>query len=350
DQRVQLIQEENHILRLPDLLHDGLQALLELTAVLGARDQRAQVELEQALADEDVRHVVVHDLLSKPLDDRRLADAGLADQHGVVFGPSGEDLDDALDLRLASDDGVELAVPGELRQVARELVEDRRLTALLRPGVVLVTQERERLLSDLVEPRAQGFQDLRGNRLPFLHDAEEEMLGPDVVVPELTRFLGRQLQHPLGLRSERNLAECQGLGESGQGPLDFALDGLEAKPQALENRGGDPLAVADQPEQDVLGPYEVVAEPAGFLSGEDDDASRALGESLEHVVSSTPGILAPGNQAMRPLGRSMPGALANSRASLYMAVTAGGNFRPSGRYLAADRPPPPLRIGRVKPR
>src|SRR5262249_61979862 len=130
---------------------------------------------------------------------------------------------------------------------------------------------------------------------------------------------------------ERILAACPVLGESRQGPVDFALDGLEAKPQALENRGGDPLAVADQPEQDVLGPYEVVAEPAGFLSGEDDDASRALGESLEHVVSSTPGILAPGNQAMRPLGRAMPGGLANSRASLYMAGTAGWECRSRAR-------------------
>src|SRR3546814_4955248 len=65
------------------------------------------------------------------------------------------------------------------------------LAPLLRSGVVLVAQERERLLADLVEPRAERLQDLRRDRLPFLHDAHEEMLGPDVVVTELPGLLDR---------------------------------------------------------------------------------------------------------------------------------------------------------------
>ena len=218
DERVQLVDEEDHVLRLPDLLHDGLQALLELAAVLGARDQGAQVELEEPLAHEDVRHVVVDDLLGEPLDDRRLAHARLADQDRVVLRAAGEDLDDPLDLRLAPDHRVELAVPGELGQVARELVQDRGLAPLLRPRVVLVAQERERLLADLVEPRAEGLQDLRGDRLTFLHHAEEEVLGADVVVPELARFLDGQLEHALGLRRERHLAERERLRGIRPGP------------------------------------------------------------------------------------------------------------------------------------
>ena len=38
------------------------------------------------------------DLLREPLDDGGLAHAGLADQHRVVLGAAGQDLDDALDL------------------------------------------------------------------------------------------------------------------------------------------------------------------------------------------------------------------------------------------------------------
>ena len=165
------------------------------------------------------------------------------------------------------------------------------------------------------------------------------MLGADVVVAELARLLDRELQHALGLRRERDLAEREGLGESGQGPLDLALDGLEPKPQALQDRGCDPLPVANQSEQDVLGPHEVVAEPAGLLSGEDDDASRALGESLEHVVSSRPGVLAPGSQAKRPVFWDRNGRARQLPASLYMRREGGAELldHPT-RYLGAGRP------------
>ena len=58
DERVQLVQEEDDVLRLADLLHHRLEPLLELAAILGAGHQGAQVELEQALVHQDVGHVV----------------------------------------------------------------------------------------------------------------------------------------------------------------------------------------------------------------------------------------------------------------------------------------------------
>ena len=72
-------------------------------------------------------HVAVDDHLGEALDDRRLADAGLAQQHGVVLGAAGEDLDHALDFILAADDRVELALPGQVGQVAAEGVQGRSL-------------------------------------------------------------------------------------------------------------------------------------------------------------------------------------------------------------------------------
>src|SRR6185312_5179190 len=65
------------------------------------------------------------------LDDGRLADAGLADQHRVVLGAAREDLHDPLDLGLTTDDGIELALGCELREVAPELVEQLRALPLL---------------------------------------------------------------------------------------------------------------------------------------------------------------------------------------------------------------------------
>ena len=77
----------------------------------------------------DVGHVARHDPLGEPLDDGRLAHAGLADQDRVVLGPSGEHLDDPADLVVPPDDGVELALAGELGQVAAVPLE--RLVLLL---------------------------------------------------------------------------------------------------------------------------------------------------------------------------------------------------------------------------
>ena len=70
-----------------------------------------------------VGHVALRDAEREALDDRGLADAGLADQHGVVLAPAGEDLDGLLDLVRAPDHGIDPAGRRLGGQVAAELVE-----------------------------------------------------------------------------------------------------------------------------------------------------------------------------------------------------------------------------------
>ena len=115
DERVELVDEQDRVVRVPKLLDDLLEALLELAAVLRAGDERADVEGQDALVQERLGHVAGDDPVGEALGDRRLADAGLADQGGVVLRSAGQDLDDPLDLLLATDDGVELACAGEPR-------------------------------------------------------------------------------------------------------------------------------------------------------------------------------------------------------------------------------------------
>ena len=133
DDRVQLVDEDDDLaLRVRDLLEHGLQPLLELAAVLRAGEQAADVERPDALALQRLGHVARDDPLREPLDDRGLADAGLADQDGVVLRAAREHLDDAADLLVAADDRVELPALGGLGQVAPELRE-----RLVRPlGIV----------------------------------------------------------------------------------------------------------------------------------------------------------------------------------------------------------------------
>ena len=101
-----------------DLLEHGLEPVLELAAVLGAGDQRADVERDHAPVAQRVGDVAGDDALGEPLDDRGLADAGLADQHGVVLRAAREHLDHAADLVVAADHRVELALLGGLGEVA----------------------------------------------------------------------------------------------------------------------------------------------------------------------------------------------------------------------------------------
>ena len=123
DEHVHLIDEEDAVAGALQLFDDLLQALFELAAVLGAGDEGADVQSDEAAVEEHLRHFAADDALGEGLDDGGLADAGLADEHGVVLGAAREDLDDALDLLLAADDGVELVGARGRREVDAELVD-----------------------------------------------------------------------------------------------------------------------------------------------------------------------------------------------------------------------------------
>ena len=119
DQRVHLVDEQDdRAFGRGDFLQHGLQPLLELAAVFGARNQRAHVERQQLLVLQAFRHVAIEDAQRQALDDGGLADAGLADQHGIVLGAAGEHLDGAADFLVAADHRIELAVARGLGQVA----------------------------------------------------------------------------------------------------------------------------------------------------------------------------------------------------------------------------------------
>ena len=75
DEVVELVDEQDDVAALGDLLHDLLEALLELAAVLRARDERREVERVDLLALEELGHLVAGDARGEALDDGGLADA-----------------------------------------------------------------------------------------------------------------------------------------------------------------------------------------------------------------------------------------------------------------------------------
>ena len=102
--RVQLVDEGDDLaLGVGDLLEHGLEPLLELAAVLRARDHRTDVERDHALAAQTVGNVALDDAPGEAFDDRGLADAGLTDEHRVVLRAARQHLDDPADLLVAAD-------------------------------------------------------------------------------------------------------------------------------------------------------------------------------------------------------------------------------------------------------
>ena len=118
DHGVQFVDEQNDA-AFGDLhfAEDGFQAVFEFAAVFRAGDQRAEIERDDALVFQAVGHVALHDPQREAFGDGGFADAGLADEDGIVFRAAGEDLDDAADFLIAADDRIELALPGAIDQI-----------------------------------------------------------------------------------------------------------------------------------------------------------------------------------------------------------------------------------------
>ena len=122
--RVQLVDEEDHAaLARRDLAQDRLEALLELAAELRAREQLADIEPDDARVAHRLGAVAVHDADREALRDRRLADARLADQHGIVLRAPREHLHAAADLLVAADDGIDLPLLRLLDEVDAVLLQ-----------------------------------------------------------------------------------------------------------------------------------------------------------------------------------------------------------------------------------
>ena len=67
-----------------------------------------------------------YNTLREAFHDRRLADAGFADEHRVVLAAPRKNRDDAFDLVVATDDRIEFAAAREVGKVARKILQCRR--------------------------------------------------------------------------------------------------------------------------------------------------------------------------------------------------------------------------------
>ena len=257
---VQLVDEQDDLaLGIRDLLEHGLQAVLELAAVLRAGDERAHVKREHALAEEPLGHVAIDDSLCEPLDDGGLAHAGFTDEHGVVLGAARQHLDDTAYLLIPADDRVELARGRGHGEVAPVLL--KRLVLLL--GVRVghtgrATHLLEGVHERLARDAAVEQQLTRANAI--VHQRQQQVLGADVFVLQVLGFLtglphhgaesGAELDGDVGAAHRRAcLHRC--LGSRPQRP--------RVSTRTLHDGLHHAFGLVEQCEQQVLGLHQLVA-------------------------------------------------------------------------------------------
>ena len=121
--RMDLVDEQDRPRVVADFGDHALEALLEITAVLGTGNQGAHVERVDRAVAQYLGHALLDDHACESLGQRGLADAGLADVQRIVLAAAAENLDGALDLEFAADQGVDFPFDGALIEVGRVLLE-----------------------------------------------------------------------------------------------------------------------------------------------------------------------------------------------------------------------------------
>ncbi len=123
-QGVQLVDEGDDLaVGVVDLFEHGLEPLFELTAILRASNQRGEVKRHQLFVFEGVGHVARDNSLGEALHHGGFAHAGFPDKDRVVFGAPGQNLADAPDLGVATDNGIEFSTPRDIGEVDAVLLE-----------------------------------------------------------------------------------------------------------------------------------------------------------------------------------------------------------------------------------
>ena len=139
------------------------------------------------------------------------------------------------------------------------------------------------LVANLVGIGVEVEQDARGDAFVLAHEAEQDVLGADVVVAERERLAQRELENLLRARRERDLTG-RDLVTLADDPRDLGAHLLDRDVERLEHARGEAFLFAQQPEQDVLRADVVVLERASLVLRENDDLAGPFGESFEQKL------------------------------------------------------------------
>ena len=113
--------------------------------------------------------------------------------------------------------------------------------------------------------------------------AEEQVLGADVVVVQLPGFVVGQVDDALGSRGQLHVLTETPVA-SGDLPLDLGSDAIQTHAHPVEYPRRYAVVLAHEAQQQMLGGHEVLAESPGFFLREEDDSARSLSKPLPHFA------------------------------------------------------------------
>ncbi len=121
DNGVDLVDKQNAVAVLFELLQQRLETFLKVTAVLGAGQQRANIQRVDGAVGHHFRHIALHNTPGKAFGNRRFTDARLTHQQRVVFAATAQHLDSSLKLPFATDQRVNAADTSKLIEIGGEV-------------------------------------------------------------------------------------------------------------------------------------------------------------------------------------------------------------------------------------
>ena len=190
DDGVNLVDEGDDLpVRVLDLIEHGLEAFLEFAAVFRPGDHGTQVEADEFLVAQRARHIPGDNTLGETFDDGGFADARFTDQHRVVLGAAGQNLDDTADLLITADHRVKLSFLRGGGQVGRILFESLVIAFRVRAGHVRAAADLRQRLAQRFGGHPVGFENVSGFVRFARGNGNEQVLGGDELVPELLHLL-----------------------------------------------------------------------------------------------------------------------------------------------------------------
>ena len=131
DDRVELVDEQDHVRIRRYFVDYVLESLLEISAIFGTCDYGAEIQRYESFAFQHRRDVSVDDLDGDSFHDGGFADSGITDEHRIVLPSASENLDDTLYLVLSSHERIQSSFTCSLCYVVAELFERGCLLLLL---------------------------------------------------------------------------------------------------------------------------------------------------------------------------------------------------------------------------
>ena len=207
NQRMDLVDEQDNLAVVLHFLDAFLQALFEFTAKLAARHQRGHIQRDNALATQQIGHLIRHDELGQSFHHGGFAHARLAQQQRVVLLATRQDLHHALDFFRAADNGVQLAIARFFCKIGAEFLQDALLRGLAAKRIVArqhggLPHQVVQHATDVVARYAQAVQHVKSGPFALAHNAQQQVLGGNVALAHLQRLAQGVLQNALHTRRE----------------------------------------------------------------------------------------------------------------------------------------------------